>query len=115
MAAWATACGAPAEAFDAGGDCDDRDPAVGWVHDCRYATISPGPSPAGFGRDIAVADVDGDGVTDVLGLSDWTLRVSIGGRRSWATVRHQVEGLEDLRLGDFNGVGRVDLLTGGCL
>ncbi len=64
MAAWATACGAPAEAFDAGGDCDDRDPAVGWVHDCRYATISPGPSPAGFGRDIAVADVDGDGVTD---------------------------------------------------
>ncbi len=64
VARWATVCGEPAVAFDSGGDCDDGDPAVGWSPDCVYATIAHGPGPAAFGRDVAIADVDGDGVND---------------------------------------------------
>ena len=59
--------------------------------------------------------MDGDGQTDVLNVSGETLRFSSGGRASWVTLRHVHEGLDELRLGDFDGDGRADVLVGGCL
>ncbi|HND31386.1 MAG TPA: VCBS repeat-containing protein, partial [Myxococcota bacterium] len=66
-------------------------------------------------RDLAFADVDGDGTTDVLGLSHESLRWSSGGRSSWVTLRHHHGDLSTIQLGDFDGDGAVELLTGGCL
>ena len=63
----------------------------------------------------AFADLDGDGVTDVLSASEETLRVSYGGATSWATVRYQHQTLDEVRFGDFDGDGHDDVLIGDCI
>ena len=61
-----------------------------------------------------LADVDGDGKTDVVssGANEWL--VSYGGATKW--TRRAIESVDvtGLRVGDFDGDGRDDLLRAGC-
>ena len=62
---------------------------------------------------LRFADLDGDGKTDVIDVSEERLRFSSGGRSNWVTLRYQRDG--DFKLGDFDGDGSADLLPGECL
>lgn len=62
---------------------------------------------------LLFADVDGDHITDVLTLSEENLRYSSGGKSSWKTLRYQHN--DPFILGDFDGNGQSDVLTGNCL
>jgi hypothetical protein len=79
--------------FDSGGDCDDEDPAVGWSYDCVYATLTNGIGAVGFGTDLEVTDVDGDGGQDVVVLwlqdrrvDDWSVITTVLGPISPGTT-----------------------------
>lgn len=64
---------------------------------------------------LAFADIDNDGKTDVLTrLSDGNINVAYGGTTAWTALTPSAESITQCRFGDFDGDGRTDIFRRGA-